>query len=339
MRRPLPRRRRRPVAGSWSSRTTGPRAGSVTPCWACSPTPPGARGSSSWRSPTCRDPASRPSCWPTAGSTPITSPRRRGGSSSSARSWLAPPPPEPADREPRAREPCLRAALGLAVADCEPSSGPRLTRRGGESSDRCPWVPSVFRAGNLRLLVALAAVRAFRGGGPAAYRAGPASWENSQGGARLGLPSSAGPGPVLAPVRVQLLGALLADSTDALRVLETSHPPTIYIPPADVKGELLVAGDARGTWCEFKGAAQYVDALIDGMRVPAVGWTYREPSPGYHALTDHIAFYPGRVDDAWLDDERIEAQSSDFYGGWITGDLVGPFKGPPGTLGWGSPQV
>jgi hypothetical protein len=77
-----------------------------------------------------------------------------------------------------------------------------------------------------------------------------------------------------------------------------------------------------------------VDALIDGTRVPAVGWTYPEPTSGYEALTDHIAFYPGRVDGAWLDDERIEAQSSDFYGGWISAELIGPFKGPPGTLGW-----
>jgi uncharacterized protein (DUF427 family) len=144
--------------------------------------------------------------------------------------------------------------------------------------------------------------------------------------------------PALVPcarrVRVQLRGELLADATDALRVLETSHPPTIYVPPADVRSELLVASNARGSWCEFKGAAEYLDALIDGTRVPAVGWTYREPSPGYQTLTDHIAFYPGRVDGAWLDDERIEAQSGDFYGGWISADLVGPFKGPPGTLGW-----
>ena len=66
----------------------------------------------------------------------------------------------------------------------------------------------------------------------------------------------------------------------------------------------------------------------------AVAWTYPEPSPGYEALRDHIAFYPGRVDAAWLDDERVQPQAGDFYGGWITADLVGPFKGPPGTLGW-----
>ena len=138
--------------------------------------------------------------------------------------------------------------------------------------------------------------------------------------------------PAVAPcpqrVRVELGGAVLADSTRALRVLETSHPPVIYIPAEDVVP--LTESRARSTWCEFKGRARYLDA---GDR-RAIGWTYPEPSPGYEALRDHIAFYPGRVGAAWLDDERVQAQAGDFYGGWITSDLVGPFKGPPGTLGW-----
>jgi len=144
--------------------------------------------------------------------------------------------------------------------------------------------------------------------------------------------------PALVPctrrVTVELGGQTLAESTDALRVLETSHPPTIYIPPKDVRMELISESDARPTWCEFKGTAGYVDAVIDGRRHVAIGWRYADPSPGYEALRDHIAFYPGRVDGAWLDDEQIHAQESDFYGGWISADLVGPFKGPPGTLGW-----
>jgi uncharacterized protein (DUF427 family) len=135
-------------------------------------------------------------------------------------------------------------------------------------------------------------------------------------------------------VRVELAGAVLADSTRALRVLETSHPPTVYVPADDVRGDLLAASDARSTWCEFKGAARYLDALVGRRRVRAVGWTYPDPSPGYEALRDHIAFYPGRVDAAWMGDERVQAQESDFYGGWITAELVGPFKGPTGTLGW-----
>jgi uncharacterized protein (DUF427 family) len=135
-------------------------------------------------------------------------------------------------------------------------------------------------------------------------------------------------------VRIELAGEVLADSTRALRVLETSHPPTIYIPLADVREELLAESDARSTWCEFKGPARYLDAVVDGRRFKTVGWTYPDPSPGYEALRDHVAFYPGRVDAAWLDDERVQAQQSDFYGGWITADLIGPFKGPNGTLAW-----
>jgi uncharacterized protein (DUF427 family) len=127
---------------------------------------------------------------------------------------------------------------------------------------------------------------------------------------------------------------VLADSTLALRVLETSHPPTIYIPPADVRLGLLTASDAGATWCEFKGDARYLDAIVAGRQARTVAWSYAAPTAGYEALQDHVAFYPGRVDAAWLDDERVQAQPGDFYGGWITDDLVGPFKGPPGTRGW-----
>jgi uncharacterized protein (DUF427 family) len=135
-------------------------------------------------------------------------------------------------------------------------------------------------------------------------------------------------------VRVQVAGAWIADSARALRVLETSHPPTIYVPPEDVRGDLLRPSPARTTWCEFKGTARYLDAHVDHRVVRAVGWTYPDPTPGYELLRDHVAFYPGRVDGAWLGDERVHAQEGDFYGGWITADLVGPFKGAPGSRGW-----
>ena len=135
-------------------------------------------------------------------------------------------------------------------------------------------------------------------------------------------------------VRVELGGETLADSTRALRVLETSHPPTIYVPPDDVRLDLLAASAARSSWCEFKGAARYFDAVVGGERSRAVAWAFPDPSRGYEALRDHVAFYPGRVGAAWLGEERVLAQAGDFYGGWITPDLVGPFKGPPGTLGW-----
>jgi uncharacterized protein (DUF427 family) len=140
--------------------------------------------------------------------------------------------------------------------------------------------------------------------------------------------------PCASRIRVELGGLTLADSGGALRVLETSHPPTIYAPPADVRGDVLEASGTRATWCEYKGVARYLDAVIDGHRYEAIGWSYADPSPGYEALLGYVAFYPGRVDAAWLGDERVVAQASDFYGGWITGDLVGPFKGPPGTRAW-----
>lgn len=135
-------------------------------------------------------------------------------------------------------------------------------------------------------------------------------------------------------VLIEIQGETVADSTAALRVLETSHPPTIYVPRADIRVELLETSGAAGSWCEFKGAASYLDAIIEGHRHTSVAWTYPQPTSGYEVLRDHIAFYPGRVDRAWLDDERVTAQEGDFYGGWVTADLTGPFKGAPGTAGW-----
>jgi uncharacterized protein (DUF427 family) len=101
-----------------------------------------------------------------------------------------------------------------------------------------------------------------------------------------------------------------------------------------VREELLAESDAHSTWCEFKGGARYLGAVVHGRRFEAVAWTYPDPSSGYEALRDHIAFYPGAVDAAWLNHKRAQAQQSDFHGGCITGDLVGPLKGPVGTLAW-----
>ena len=139
---------------------------------------------------------------------------------------------------------------------------------------------------------------------------------------------------VQARIRIELGGHVIAETLGAYRVLETSHPPTIYIPPADVRLDLLAPSAQRASWCEFKGAAGYLDALLAGRRWEAVAWSYADPAPAYARLRDHIAFYPGRVDGAWLGEERVQAQEGDFYGGWITAELVGPFKGAAGTLGW-----
>jgi uncharacterized protein (DUF427 family) len=144
--------------------------------------------------------------------------------------------------------------------------------------------------------------------------------------------------PALVPcgrrVRVELGGAVIARSTSALRVLETSHPPTIYVPPADVApGALRPA--AGSSMCEWKGRAAYFDVLGgDGTVAEWAAWSHPSPHPDYAAVAGFVAFYPGRMDAAWLDDERVAAQEGDFYGGWVTADLAGPFKGAAGTLGW-----
>ena len=125
----------------------------------------------------------------------------------------------------------------------------------------------------------------------------------------------------------------IADSTRTLRVLETSHPPVYYIPPEDVRMELLALTDHH-TVCEFKGEASYYDLAFGERAVRNVAWAYLSPTPGYEDLRGYIAFYPGRVDDAFVDGERVTPQEGHFYGGWITRDVAGPFKGGSGTFGW-----
>jgi uncharacterized protein (DUF427 family) len=126
---------------------------------------------------------------------------------------------------------------------------------------------------------------------------------------------------------------VIADSTEALRVLETSHPPGIYIPPKDVRTDLLQAGP-YATVCEFKGRASYWDLAVGDARVQNAAWSYPAPAPAFEAIADHLSFYPGGVDACHLGDQQVRAQESEFYGGWITDEIVGPFKGAPGTRGW-----
>jgi uncharacterized protein (DUF427 family) len=134
-------------------------------------------------------------------------------------------------------------------------------------------------------------------------------------------------------IRVIFNGVVIADTTRAKRVLETSHPPSYYIPPEDIKTEYLTATKQR-TFCEFKGAASYWTIKVGDRVSDNAGWSYKSPQKGYEAITDHVAFYAGRVDECYVDDERVHAQAGDFYGGWITANIVGPFKGEPGTWGW-----
>jgi len=135
------------------------------------------------------------------------------------------------------------------------------------------------------------------------------------------------------PVRVEFAGEVIAETTRAYRVLETSHPPVFYIPLEDVRGEFL-RPSRRRTYCEFKGEAGYYDLVAGGREVREAAWYYPEPSARYEVLRGHVAFYPGRVDAAWVGDEQVTPQEGDFYGGWITSEIEGPFKGGPGTTGW-----
>ena len=134
-------------------------------------------------------------------------------------------------------------------------------------------------------------------------------------------------------VVVEVGGRTIADTTRAIRVCETSHPPVYYIAREDIADGVLER--AEGTsWCEWKGAATYWDVVVDGRRVPAAGWSYEAPAHGYEHLAHAVAFYPGRVDRASVDGETVRPQPGDFYGGWITDEVVGPFKGGPTSLWW-----
>lgn len=135
-------------------------------------------------------------------------------------------------------------------------------------------------------------------------------------------------------LRVVHRGIVLADSTHAMRILETSHPPVYAIPREDLAMDHLAISMRRSSFCEFKGSATYWTAQVEGEVFPDVAWSYEEPSAAYARLRGSLAFYASRVDECWVDGERVEAQAGDFYGGWITSDLKGPFKGAAGTTWW-----
>jgi uncharacterized protein (DUF427 family) len=118
-------------------------------------------------------------------------------------------------------------------------------------------------------------------------------------------------------------------------VLETSHPPTFYLPPEDVRWEFFerVTGGA-GSFCEWKGAADYYHIRVGERIAREAAWSYPDPTPAFTAIVGHVAIYAGRVDAAFVDGEPVTPQPGGFYGGWITPDVVGPFKGGPGTAGW-----
>ena len=134
-------------------------------------------------------------------------------------------------------------------------------------------------------------------------------------------------------VEVRLGGRVVASSGATYRVLETSHPPTYYLPAGAFLDGVLhpVAGT---TWCEWKGQAAYFDLVTPERTATRAGWTYPTPTPAFAALVDHVAVMPGLVDACIVDGEEVRPQEGGFYGGWITDRVVGPFKGRPGSWGW-----
>jgi len=128
-------------------------------------------------------------------------------------------------------------------------------------------------------------------------------------------------------------GEAIAETNRAFRVLETSHPPVYYFPPEDVRVEFLIE-IADSSFCEWKGRAGYYDLQIGDRRAGKAAWFYAHPTEPFAEIKNHIAFYPGKMDACFVGEELVKVQEGDFYGGWITKDIVGPFKGATGTWGW-----
>ena len=135
-------------------------------------------------------------------------------------------------------------------------------------------------------------------------------------------------------VVIELGGQVIVDTTRPLRVLETSSPPTYYLPMDDIAPGVLTSS-THHTFCEWKGQASYYDVASAGGRTVRNGaWWYPSPTKAFEAIADHVAFYPGRMDACYVDDERVLPQDGDFYGGWVTSRITGRMKGGPGTAHW-----
>jgi uncharacterized protein (DUF427 family) len=137
----------------------------------------------------------------------------------------------------------------------------------------------------------------------------------------------------LRPVRIVLAGSDIAYAEGAWRILETSHPPAIYLPREAFSPGVLTR-TPKTTVCEWKGVASYWDLRKGDISVEAGAWSYEAPTAAFESMAGCVSVYPGRVDACYLGDERVMAQAGDFYGGWITSEIVGPFKGAGGTWGW-----
>lgn len=134
-------------------------------------------------------------------------------------------------------------------------------------------------------------------------------------------------------IKVVFNEVIIAESQKTYRVLETSHPPVYYIPPEDIQMEYL-AKTERQSYCEWKGVANYYTLMVGDRTEVNTAWFYPQPTASFEPIKNYVAFYPSRMDACYVDGEKVQSQPGDFYGGWITKDIVGPFKGSAGTWGW-----
>ncbi|MGH7513000.1 MAG: DUF427 domain-containing protein [Gemmatimonadales bacterium] len=146
-------------------------------------------------------------------------------------------------------------------------------------------------------------------------------------------PRPPGVEPVTARVRVEFEGLTIADTARALRVCETSSPPCYYIPQADILMDRLELSE-RTSFCEWKGLASYWSVRVRSRHAKDSAWSYPEPDEGFEPIRDYIGFYPKRMDGCWVGPDRATPQPGFYYGGWVTPNLVGPFKGIPGSESW-----
>ncbi len=139
--------------------------------------------------------------------------------------------------------------------------------------------------------------------------------------------------PSVKHFRIVFNGVTIAETRRAIRVLETSNPPVYYVPPEDIRMEYL-SPTTHATFCEWKGRAAYYTVTVGEKQAEGAAWYYPDPTPHFAPIRNYVAFYAGKMDACFVDGERVLPQTGDFYGGWITHDIVGPFKGAPGTRGW-----
>lgn len=139
--------------------------------------------------------------------------------------------------------------------------------------------------------------------------------------------------PVPQRLRVYFQDQLIADTQAGYRVLETSHPPVYYFPPNDIQPGVLQPSP-RGSFCEWKGQATYWTVQVGETVATDAAWSYAAPTLDFAAIQGYVAFYASRMQACFVDEEQVQPQPGGFYGGWITGKVVGPFKGEPGSWGW-----